>query len=222
MTNDQDASAKFALLQAAQALFAEEGFEKVSMRTLTQKAGVNLAAVNYHFGSKQGLIEAVIAGYINPVNQARLKALESAEGAAEGRPVALETILDCFLGPVLEAVRKSEIAEKLFFQLLGRCMVDQSLSSLPDSVMETFQQVLIRFPQALHRSLPELSEEEILWRLHFSIGVLVHVLSRTEGFLHLAGGRVGKPAFEEILAMVRTFCRAGLMSPAVKETVEAS
>jgi AcrR family transcriptional regulator len=121
MPSDPDTSAKLAIFEAAQRLFAKEGFEKVSMRALTQEAGVNLAGVNYHFGSKQGLIDAVTTGFVNPVNEARLALLDKAEAGADGA-LPLETILDCFMRPVLEAVGKSDMAEQLFFQLMGRCM----------------------------------------------------------------------------------------------------
>ena len=206
---DHDPTTKLSILEAAQRLFARDGFEKVSMRALTQEAGVNLAAVNYHFSSKQGLIDAVVSGYVNPVNEARLALLDRAEEEADGAPLAMEDILDCFMRPVLEAVHRSDISERLFFQLMGRCMNDQSLRSLPESVFGLFRRVLWRFPGAIGRTLPECSGKEILWRLHFTVGVLIHVLIHTEGLLHLAGDRAGNPSTEEILTMVKDYCRSG-------------
>ncbi|MGY8691129.1 MAG: TetR/AcrR family transcriptional regulator [Verrucomicrobiales bacterium] len=205
MPSDPDTSAKLAIFEAAQRLFAKEGFEKVSMRALTQEAGVNLAGVNYHFGSKQGLIDAVTTGFVNPVNEARLALLDKAEAGADGA-LPLETILDCFMRPVLEAVGKSDMAEQLFFQLMGRCMNERSMRALPTHAVS-------RFPQAIGRALPSLSEKEIIWRLHFTVGVLIHVLIHTEGLLQFAGDRVGRPSLENILTMVITYCRAGLEAP---------
>lgn len=212
-TNPQDDSAKGLILQAAQRLFAQEGFEKVSMRMLTQEAQVNLASVNYHFGSKQGLIDAVIADYVNPVNEARLSLLDAAELGAKDAPLPLDLILDCFMRPVLEAVHKSAISEQLFFQLMGRCLNNHSIGSMPKDVIEKFRLVVVRFPQAIRKSLPDVPEKETIWRLHFTVGVLIHVLIHTEGLLQLAGDRLGKPSLEEILSMVKSYCRAGLETP---------
>ena len=212
----QDDSAKGLVLEAAQRLFAREGFEKVSMRTLTQEAGVNLASVNYHFRSKQGLIDAVIAGYVNPVNEARLASLDAAESTCKGEPLPLDQILDCFMRPVLEAVHKSQISEQLFFQLMGRCLNNQSLKTMPDEVMGLFREVVVRFPQAIRKTLPDLSEKESLWRLHFTVGVLIHVLIHTEGLQQLAGDRLGSPSVENILTMVKGYCQAGLEAPETK------
>lgn len=208
-----DESAKGLILQAAQRLFAREGFETVSMRMLTQEAEVNLASVNYHFGSKQGLIDAVISDYVNPVNEARVALLDQAEQEAQGAPLPLDLVLDCFMRPVLDAVHKSAISEQLFFQLMGRCLNKQSLGSMPDDVLERFRMVVLRFPQAIRKSLPEIPEKETLWRLHFTVGVLIHVLTHTEGLRQLAGDRLGKPSLDDILTMVKTYCRAGLESP---------
>ena len=211
--SQQDDSAKGLILEAAQRLFAREGFEKVSMRMLTQEAGVNLASVNYHFRSKQGLIDAVIAGYVNPVNEARLARLDAAESDAGGNALSLDTILDCFMRPVLEAVHESQIAEQLFFQLMGRCLNNQSIKTMPDQVLGLFREVVVRFPFALRKSLPDLSEKESLWRLHFTVGVLIHVLVHTEGLQELAGDRLGNPSLDDILTMVKGYCQAGLAAP---------
>lgn len=218
----QDDSAKGPILEAAQRLFAREGFEKVSLRMLTQEAGVNLASVNYHFRSKQGLIDAVIAGYVNPVNEARLALLDTAESSSGGHALPLDTILDCFMRPVLEAVRKSPISEQLFFQLMGRCMNNQSQKTMPDTVLGLFGQVVTRFPQAIRRTLPDLSEKESLWRLHFTVGVLIHVLIHTDGLQQLAGDRLGSPSLDNILTMVKGYCQAGLEAPETQlETQDA-
>lgn len=219
MTEAADPSAKRALLEAAQRLFAAQGFEKVSLRTLTQEAGVNLAAVNYHFGSKEGLIDAVVESYTNPVNELRLQRLTHAENGST--PLSVEDILDCFLRPVLEAVHRSAISEKLFFQMMGRCLNDRGLANLPPSTLALFGQVTTRFPQAIRRTIPHLEPEEILWRLHFTIGVLIHVLIHIESLHLIAGGLVGNPSSEDILAMVKNYCSGGLQAPSTASSIDA-
>src|SRR5512144_758055 len=94
------------ILDAAEELFMQHGFEGTSMRLLTARAAVNLAAVNYHFGSKHALIEAVFRRRLDPMNAARLAALESLE--AEGRPSDPERIIRAFVGESLRMIEDAK------------------------------------------------------------------------------------------------------------------
>src|SRR5439155_11060378 len=89
------------ILDAAEELFMQHGFEATSMRVLTARAGVNLAAVNYHFGSKHALIEAVFRRRLDPMNTARIAALERLEKDAGGHALPPETIIRAFIGESL-------------------------------------------------------------------------------------------------------------------------
>jgi len=90
------------ILDAAERLFADHGFPATSMRDITQEAGVNLAAVNYHFGSKEALMIAVLDRSTAPVNRARLEQLDALEAAAGDAPVETEQIVRAFLTPLFE------------------------------------------------------------------------------------------------------------------------
>src|SRR5512135_1496279 len=107
---------KTRLLDAAEQLLAERGFAACSLRAVTATAGVNLGAVNYHFRSKEALIQAVFARRLAPLNRERLAALDALEAEAAGRPVAPEALLHALLGPVLRLGREGECVIKL----LGR------------------------------------------------------------------------------------------------------
>ena len=101
-------------------------------------------------------------------------------------------------------------------------MNNQSQKTMPDTVLGLFGQVVTRFPQAIRRTLPDLSEKESLWRLHFTVGVLIHVLIHTDGLQQLAGDRLGSPSLDNILTMVKGYCQAGLEAPETKlETQDA-
>lgn len=212
---DHDASAKHAILGTAQRLFAEEGFEKVSLRMLTQEAGVNLAAVNYHFGSKEGLIDAVVGAYVNEVNAGRLEALSNAEAKAGNKPLAVETILECFMQPALDAVRRSPLTEKLFFRLMGRCMNDdRGLRGMPEAAIKGFQDVLTEFPRALQAALPQLQRNEILLRLHFTVGVMIHALMNTDVLQCLTGeDDLGALTRDQLLAQMKVYGAHGFTGP---------
>src|SRR5271166_4719878 len=92
------------ILNAAERLFARDGFEATSLRAITTEAAVNLAAVNHHFKSKEALVQAVIARRMGPISAQRLALLDAYEAEADGAPVALEKILDAFLRPIIELV----------------------------------------------------------------------------------------------------------------------
>ena len=102
------ADTKERILDAAEHLFAERGVDGASLRAVTREAHVNLAAVHYHFGSKEGLLEAVVARRIGPINQDRLKGLEELEAAAQGAPIPVEDLLRVFLAPPLRLVATEE------------------------------------------------------------------------------------------------------------------
>ncbi|MGE9271406.1 MAG: TetR family transcriptional regulator, partial [Verrucomicrobiales bacterium] len=115
------------LLDSAQILFAERGFDRVSVRDITDMADANVAAVNYHFRSREGLVEELLERYINPVNEERLERLDKLERRFGAKPAPLEEILDAFVRPFVTQVRRSELSEKLFCRLMGRIFGDQSV-----------------------------------------------------------------------------------------------
>ncbi|MGH8722039.1 MAG: TetR/AcrR family transcriptional regulator, partial [Burkholderiales bacterium] len=102
------------ILDAAEELFMQHGFEGTSMRQLTSRAGVNLAAVNYHFGSKDALIEAVFRRRLDPMNAARLAALDRLED------LSAENIIRAFIGPSLRLIEDAKGGGRNFIRLLGR------------------------------------------------------------------------------------------------------
>ena len=107
------------ILLSAEALFAERGFEVVSLREITGAAGVNVAAVNYHFGSKDKLIDAVVIRHLSPVNEERLRQLDKLEERYSQAPIPVEEILKAFLSPVLDHIASGEMSEDLFKKFMG-------------------------------------------------------------------------------------------------------
>ena len=166
------------ILDAAEQLFAERGVEGASFRSITSAADVNLAAIHYHYGSRGALLEAVLQRRLAPVNQERLERLEALEAATDGRrPVPVEAIMEAFVDPAVQLVE--ELGERgiLLGRLLSRIYVDTS-DPLREVVLEQFAVVLETFRASLARSLPGLPPDELLIRLHFSVGTLSHALAR--------------------------------------------
>jgi len=171
MTDQPDTKER--ILETALEVFAERGFEGASLRAITAEAGVNLAAVNYHFGSKEGLFGEVFGRLLGPVNEERLARLDRIEEAAGDGPLPLEPVVEAFLEPpLLVWGERGDLA----LRLLGR-MYAEPVENVGKILHETFHEVASRFTQALHRALPNLEVDEVVWRLHFAVGAMAHTLA---------------------------------------------
>jgi AcrR family transcriptional regulator len=113
------------ILDAAEYLFARDGYRGTSLRAITGKAGVNLAAVNYHFGSKKILVEEVIKRRIVPLNNIRKKRLEEIREASvqKKKKPDIRAVLAAFIEPTLFFKESNPEAEH-FFTFIGRSMSD--------------------------------------------------------------------------------------------------
>lgn len=199
------------IMDAAQSLFAERGFESVALRDITADAGANVAAVNYHFGSKEGLIEAVLMRHMMPVMTERMRLLDVAEEEFSAGVIPVNRILDAFVRPFLTGMQGSGEDRKLFSKFMGRCMSDRG-SNLPPQALEVLGEMMARFSMVLARALPNLGEEELLWRLHFSFGVMAHTLTHGDRLLEFSQGRSGEPDFETTLQRMIDYCQGGFQA----------
>ncbi len=204
------------ILDAAEELFMQHGFEGTSMRLLTAKAGVNLAAMNYHFGSKDALIEAVFRRRLDPMNQARLAELEKVE--AQARPPASEEIIRAFLSPTLRLVEDAKGGGRNFIRLLGRTYTEPA-KAIRQLIGQMYAPIMDRYKDALERALPHMPREEIVWRMHFMFGTLAYTLAATDTVQLIAGckpeDRYDARLLEERLT---AFLHAGLNAP-LKNTI---
>ncbi len=163
------------LLDTAEELFSSQGFAATSLRQIIAAARTNLAAIHYHFGSKEELLDAIVMRKADPVNQERLRLLDEAE--AGGAPV-VEEVLEAFLLPIAAAARKSPG----FVKLMGRIQAEGLLLPV---IQRNFQPVLTRFLGALRKALPNLEDEEFSSRVHFMIGATAHTMCGSPDFANL-------------------------------------
>ncbi|MEK7408763.1 MAG: TetR family transcriptional regulator [Acidobacteriota bacterium] len=196
------------ILDAAERLFAEKGFAASSLRMITAAAGVNLAAVNYHFGSKEGLLQAVFARRLGPLNQSRLEMLDACEAASGHGGPALEKILEAFLAPPLRMFRPAALA-----RLMGRIYLEPG-ETARRILHEQLGRVARRFTIALKWALPELPAAELFWRMHFTVGVMAHTLAGTLPLEVISGGLCDPSDTEGALERMIAFVAAGLRAPA--------
>jgi AcrR family transcriptional regulator len=161
------------ILTAAESLFAEHGYDGVTLRRITAEAGVNLAAVNYHYSDKQSLYLEILAYRLRQLSRARLDRLTEAEACVNGVAVPLEEIVDILAQPLLCPTESMTAFGPASRRLLGRALVDP-LPFLADTLAVEFQPAVARCGQAIRRHLPGLPPADFVWRYSFVVGALHH------------------------------------------------
>ena len=211
------AGTKTRILDAAERLFVEHGFEATSVRSLTSAAGVNLAAVNYHFGSKEELFQAVLTRRLDPMNQERIELLEKIERESPGRPLSCEKILFAMLIPALKLARDEKRGGKDFLRLVGRAYADPA-PFIRHFLSAQYAGMIGRYKEAFSRALPQLSRQELTWRLHFVMGALSYTLAGTDTLKLFAEATSTTNNDELLLQRLAPFLVAGLKAPALADT----
>ncbi|MFM0094677.1 TetR family transcriptional regulator [Paraburkholderia nemoris] len=203
---------KSRILDAAETLFIECGYEAMSLRQITSRAEVNLAAVNYHFGSKESLIHSMLSRRLDRLNQERLKLLDRFDQMLGAR-LTCEHVLGAMFIPALRLSRDPRVGGKAFLRLLGRAYTDPS-SFIRDFLNAHYESVAIRFFEAFQRALPHLPREELGWRLHFAIGALSGVLAGTDTDSLISEFSQGKSMNDlQLIARLASLMVAALKAP---------
>ena len=201
------------ILDVAEEIFAEKGYSATSMRTITSRANVNLAAVNYHFGSKAQLYHAVFQRRVAPMNKKRIEMLDALEQKASGNPLDLEDILRAFVEPALKASLNPKQGGANFIRLLGRTHAEPG-PEVHDFLPLLYQDVKDRYRGALAKTLPHLSQEDLSWRVHFVIGTIAFTLAGTDALEMIESCRYCDPAdIEGIIQRMLPFLKGGLTAP---------
>lgn len=203
---------KSRILDVAEGLFGEKGYAATSLRDITREAGTNLASVNYHFQSKEGLLSAIIERFVDPVNRQRLEALDALEQQADGEAVDLEALLRAFLAPAF--TRWSDKGEEgtRFMRLAGRlhAETDEHLRMI---FLGHFEEVVRRYRTAFRRALPQLDDREVELRTHFLVGAMAHTLLWSQNMPGPPFGRRKSIPPDEALEGLVRFAAAGLAVP---------
>lgn len=172
------------ILDTAEVLFAERGFAETSLRNITGKARVNLAAVNYHFGSKKSLIQAVFARYLEPFSERFHAAIDELEAEYGDKVIPLEVLLETMARTVLE-VPAEKHSLKVFMRLLGLAY-SQAQGHLRRYIQEEYGTVFTRFVALVRKATPELPDAERFWRLHFVLGTVIFTFSGLDALRDIA------------------------------------
>jgi len=196
------------ILATAEQLFAEGGVATTSLRTITSLARVNLAAVNYHFGSKEALIEAVYERRLGPLNRARVANLDALE--QRGTPPTVDEVVRAFVEPIV-ALSSHDAKDGIVFMRLLAQTYSEAAQYFHKLFGREYESVIKRYRAALARALPQLPAAELDWRIQFMVGAVNHAVADTV-YLRMVGGTGGHD-LERAARELVPFISAGLRAP---------
>lgn len=176
------------ILDTAETLFASKGFAETSLRAITSKAGVNLAAVNYHFGSKEALIQAVFERFLTPFCSELSRQLDQLEDSEA--PVTLERLLSIVSVIAMGSHGTDPHRAATFFRLSGLAYT-QAQGHLRGYLSDHYGALFKRFLRLLNTAAPELPPMELFWRVHFALGASVFTMSGMDSLLSICKSDFG-------------------------------
>lgn len=208
MSSDQT---KNAILTAAEMLWAERSFGEVTMRDIVAAAGVNLAAVNYHFGSKDELLAELFISRTTVLNRERFAELKAAELEGNGRP-SVEAILHALVGPPLRWCLSPDLQRSAAARFMTRASVE-TVPPIKKIVDREFRH-LQRFATALRVALPHRDEVDIYWGLHFALAMIRQTVTDSERLKKLSGGLCDLNDTDDIIRRIVAAARGALVDGA--------
>jgi AcrR family transcriptional regulator len=204
------AETKERILDAAERLFADSGFAATSLRDITSEAEVNLASVNYHFGSKEALLGAILERRLRPINDQRIALLDELESRAGAPGPALDDIVAAFVGPPFHSWAQAGNGGSKFLKLIGQ-FHSQANEEIRAAFLRQFEQVLARFTAAFERALPDLNPTEVTTRVLFIVGAMAHAMTWGE---QPAARTPHEPCHsDKLLDSLISFAAAGMAAP---------
>lgn len=204
------------ILDSAERLFMTHGYDGTSMRQITGEAAVNLAAVNYHFGSKEALIQEVFRRRLDWLNEERMRVLDRLEADAGGQPVKPSLIVDAFFGTLLRMAEDEARGGMTFLRLLGRTLTEPS-EFIRAFLAHEYKVVMDRFKEALFRALPEVPKAEIVWRFHFMLGATSYAIAGTDALRLVTDWQIEEEdsvdRLDRLVPRLMSFLIGGLRAP---------
>ena len=196
------------ILNAAERIFAEQGLDAVSLRAVTTEAGVNIAAVNYYFGSKAALLQAMTQRHFAPVNAEQLHRLEQIE--ANAQKLSVENILRAYTTPIFAMFDAQRGREWMQAKILAYRADSPHVNSMTES--EADAEVISRYYEALRRAIPHVPADELWWRFERTRNLLLANQSRR--FMAPSGGIPSESSKRDEREWLVTFLVGGLEAEA--------
>ncbi len=201
------------IVRAAETLFAEQGFTETTVRQITARADVNLAAVNYHFGSKKGLIQAVAEKFLGPLCQNIEQALDQRQAASK-QSIALEELIEILMRALLGVNHDNDHALSVFMRLLDLAYM-KNQQDLRDFLIERYSSRVQLYIELMRQDAAPMEADEFFWRLHFLLGSITFTLSNLHTLHALERGEYeGDTEVERVLHRMVPVLTAGLQARA--------
>lgn len=201
------------IMDVAERLFAEQGIGATSLRSIMEAADVNAAAIGYHFGSKEDLIQEILKRRLGPLNQERLKLLDAIEANSGKTPIPPGLILEAFIAPALRLASDKSRGGSDFIRFLGRLYGEVGKES-QKLLQEHFGELLRRFFVALKRSVPGITEKTFTWNFYFMVGALAYTMADRSLIEAISKGRCSPNDTETAIRELVAFTAAGLLNGA--------
>ena len=198
---------RLSILDAAERSFAESGFDGVSLRTITERAGVDLALANYHFGTKENLLHEVIARRARIVHDERVKELELARQQAGTQSPSVEAIVSAFLAPMFRRLADGDAGWRHYASLVSQLDVLPKFTALASGVLDP---TALHFINALRLAMPKAPEPSVYWGYMFLLGTMVQVISATGRIERLSRGLCRSDDVDAALREIVPFVSGGL------------
>ncbi|MCW8092205.1 TetR/AcrR family transcriptional regulator [Alteromonas sp. ASW11-130] len=197
---------KVRILNAAEMLFAEQGFQQTSMRQITSQAEVNLASVNYHFGNKKNLIQSVLKRYFDDLMPLVECALNSAQNTS------IRAVLEKLIEPVMSLNELRPGGTEIFVKLLGHGY-NETQGHLRRFIMTHYGSTISKLTVLIQSCLPSVEDEELFWRLHFALGSFVFSMSSSQALKEIAASDFHQQVnIEDVIRHLIPFVSCGIES----------
>ncbi|MGH8194553.1 MAG: TetR/AcrR family transcriptional regulator [Woeseiaceae bacterium] len=195
------------ILDAAEELFARDGFAAVTVRRIMRNADADVSLAYYHFKSKRDLFDAVMMRRVDHLNRIRLDALEKVEQRHPDDLPTVEEIIGAFTNPLLDLLASDHEEWRHYFALIAQ--INNSTEWGGELMTRYFDPLVARFIEALRKVLPDCDDADLYWSYHFLSGALTLTFAETGRIDNLSGGVCKSSDMASINARMPAFIAAG-------------
>jgi AcrR family transcriptional regulator len=213
MPKHAEADAKNRILDAAERVFADFGFDGASLREIVKAARVNLATVYYYFQSKEGLMTAVVNRRFDPLRKEHLSLLEQFKAQARNKPLTVEKIIEAMVAPSLNLAITAPSKSEAIRRLIGRIVTEPNERN-QELLRKQFAPFRESILTELKRSLPKLPQSDLHWRYGFVLGAFAFTMSNSCHINKESGGICNPSDTKVLIAQMVHFFAAGLRASA--------
>lgn len=197
------------IVEAAEIEFAEMGYGGASIREITKRAGVNIAAINYHFGSKEVLFKEMVRYRIEPINRLRIDMLEKAQKENDSKPLRIEKVVDFIVRPLLSELISERGSDFRFMRAMGKAMSEER-TFMKELHQDILKEIVAKFSKAIAESLNNPGFKRISYGMHFLSCCILGVMMQHTRLQFISGGKIDLHDTDNLSDHLVAFISAGL------------